>query len=41
MEKTINDAIRVLRKLTSFAQLPKGIFAIKIAEAYREAGKEA
>ena len=35
------EAAEVLGRLDSFTQLPGGILAVKIAEAYREAGKEA
>ena len=34
------DAAGVIGRLDSFTQLPRGIVARKIAEAYREAGKE-
>ena len=34
------DAAGVIGRLDSFTQLPRGILARKIAEAYREAGKE-
>ena len=35
------ETAEVLERLDSFTQLPGGVLAVKIAEAYREAGKEA
>ena len=40
----ILEAVKVIGRLDSFTQLPRGILALKIAEgymAYREGGKEA